>query len=198
MELLCDRIVDRMVTYSLIPLEDKPFYSYELQVLLESIIAHFSIMLLALLCGYFLEVFLFTLSFSLLRMHTGGFHCKTNIGCIIMSIATCTLVVYVCLMAEHHYWIITLMVLGAAIVIFVVGTVNNSKLDLSHDEYVETARASRKWLQVLIIGLVLLRLLNVGSYYISFVEMGFVVCAASMILAKITMKGGGCYEEDRT
>ena len=198
MELLCNRIVDRMAVYDIVSPEDKPFYSYELQVILESIIAHAVILVIALVCGYFIEVLLFTLAFSVLRIHTGGFHCKTNFGCIIMSVMTCLLVVFVCITIVPYNWIITVLTVAAMVVIYIFGTVNNKNLDLSPEEYTATVKASRKWLLTAFVVLVLLRLLSDTSYYISFLEMGFVICASSMILAKTTEKGGPCYEEDRT
>ena len=88
-------VISRMINNGIINEDERAIYAYNLQVIIESIVGHAILLIIATLCGHFLDIFVFLLSFDLLRRSTGGFHCKTNIGCITLSTLVCILVIVV-------------------------------------------------------------------------------------------------------
>lgn len=93
LELASQFLVSRMVNTGVINEEERAIYTYNLQVIIESLVGHAILLIIAALCGHFLDIFIFLLSFDLLRRSSGGFHCKTNTGCIVLSSLVCIITV---------------------------------------------------------------------------------------------------------
>ena len=74
MDQVASKIVARMMMANLISEKDAEEYIYGVQILLEKIISYSIIFLLALILNRLLEVFLFVISFSLIRKYSGGIH----------------------------------------------------------------------------------------------------------------------------
>lgn len=87
MDQVASKIVARMMMANLISEKDAEEYIYGVQILLEKIISYSIIFLLALILNRLLEVFLFVISFSLIRKYSGGIHCKRFETCLIASAA---------------------------------------------------------------------------------------------------------------
>ncbi|MBO7449207.1 MAG: accessory gene regulator B family protein [Clostridiales bacterium] len=89
----CNKIVGRMITNGIISADECAIYSYHIQVMLEAIVGHVIILTAAFILGYFVEVLLFLFSFGVLRGSTSGYHCKTSVGCVLLSSLSCAIVV---------------------------------------------------------------------------------------------------------
>ena len=88
-----NKIVSRMIANDVIGDDERAIYSYHIQVMLESVVGHSIILLIAAMSGHFVEIFLFLLSFGVLRGSTSGYHCKTSVGCFVLSSLACAFVV---------------------------------------------------------------------------------------------------------
>ena len=88
-----NKIVGRMIANDVIGADERAIYSYHIQVMLESVVGHTIIFLCAALTGHFVEIFLFLLSFGVLRGSASGYHCKTSVGCFVLSSLACAFVV---------------------------------------------------------------------------------------------------------
>lgn len=86
MEQVASRIVIKMMRADLIKENESEEYIYGIQVLLEKIISYLIIISIALVLHCCFEVLLFLISFSFLRKHCGGIHCKRFETCLIISI----------------------------------------------------------------------------------------------------------------
>lgn len=75
-----------MLKKNLISSDDVEIYEYGLELLQLKIIHMSFILLIGLCLGYLLEVIVFILSFFTLRANIKGYHAKTRIACIIISI----------------------------------------------------------------------------------------------------------------
>lgn len=89
----CNKIVGRMIANDLISADDCAIYSYHLQIMLETIIVHAILLSVAAITGHFIEIFLFLISFDILRGSANGYHCKTSVGCFLLSSLACASVV---------------------------------------------------------------------------------------------------------
>lgn len=93
MEKLSRGLVNKMVLQSIISREDYDVYVYYLQIKIEKEIFLILLSLLAVLMGCFIEVMVFYLFYSLIRQNSGGFHCKTYLGCLTLSLLTVFLII---------------------------------------------------------------------------------------------------------
>lgn len=93
LEMASRLVISRMIDNGIIREEERAIFIYNLQVILESVVGHALLLVIAAIFGYFFEVLVFLFSFDLLRRSTGGFHCKSNIRCITLSLLICTIVV---------------------------------------------------------------------------------------------------------
>ena len=85
MEQIALRIVSKMLMANLISDNETEMYNYGVQVLLEKVISYAAIFALAMIIHKFLEILLFSVSFSVIRKYSGGIHCKTFKSCLIIS-----------------------------------------------------------------------------------------------------------------
>jgi len=86
MEYLSLFLADRMIKCQVIEEDDKKYYAYSIQLLLEKIVGFLLISVFAVLCKSLIEIVIFLIAFSLIRIHSDGIHCKTSIGCFISSV----------------------------------------------------------------------------------------------------------------
>ena len=86
MEYLSLLLADRMIKCQVIEEDDKKYYAYSIQLLLEKITGILLISGFALVFKSLVEVLIFLITFSLIQIHSDGIHCKTSIGCFISSV----------------------------------------------------------------------------------------------------------------
>lgn len=85
MEQLSACITNRMIDLDIICSDDKDFYCYSVQGLLEKIICLTLIIVSASLFHSLVGVIAFLVVFMLIRRSSDGIHCKTTIGCFLAS-----------------------------------------------------------------------------------------------------------------
>ena len=85
MEKVASEIVTKMMSVDLISEDEAASYRYGVQILIEKIISYVIIFSLAIIFNRFLEVFLFFISFSIIRKYSGGIHCRHFETCLIAS-----------------------------------------------------------------------------------------------------------------
>lgn len=196
LEMASRMVISRMIDNGIISEEERATYIYNLQVILESIVGHAILLVIAAILGHFYEVLVFLFSFDLLRRSTGGFHCKTNIGCITLSVLICTIVVVL----QHYIDASNLYyqsgVILSMIFVFLTGAVNHPDMDWTLDELRVAKRRTRIIIVVLLFLFSVLNFLKIESRYFYFFSMGIVQCAISLGLAKLLKKGGNENETD--
>ena len=98
MERLSMYLSRRMVIHGLISEDDKIFYDYSIQVLLEKAIGIALILSVAAMIHHLLEVAAFLLVFASIRRYSDGIHCRTSLSCfctsVLVSISTVPFVEY--------------------------------------------------------------------------------------------------------
>lgn len=102
MERLSLYLADRMYQNRIINSDDKRFYSYSIQLLLERTIGIFLICFFAALLKNLLEVSLFLVIFALIRRYSDGVHCKTSIGCFVSSVLMSLSTIPICFCILLH------------------------------------------------------------------------------------------------
>ena len=89
MEQLSLYIADRMAVSGVISEEDKEFYCYSVQVLIEKFFGFTLIFAIALYFHILLQVVAFLFAFTMIRRFSDGYHCKTSFGCLCSTMLIC-------------------------------------------------------------------------------------------------------------
>lgn len=185
-----------MMMANLISEKDAEEYIYGVQILLEKIISYSIIFLLALILNRLLEVFLFVLSFSLIRKYSGGIHCKRFETCLIASAAVSISGIALFPLVENRILLYQGGLIMSIIIVIIIGAINNPNIDWSICEYRKAKRLSRLTVLLETSVLLLLMRLHIPLNYRFYISYGIVICALSMLL-EIRKKGGISYEDCR-
>lgn len=186
----CNKIVSRMIANDVISADDCAVYSYHLQVMLEAILCHVILLSMAAITGHFIEIFLFLLSFDILRGSASGYHCKTSVGCFLLSSIVCALVVlmrdlFLRYILQYQGGLIISM-----IIIFLVGAINHPNMGWSDEELSKAKRSSRIKILTVLILLFILDYLGIEKMYLYCFSMGIVQCSISLVIVILGRKGG--------
>jgi len=192
----CNKIVGRMITNGIISADECALYSYHIQVMLEAIVGHVIILTSAFILGYFVEVLLFLFSFGVLRGSTSGYHCKTSVGCVLLSSLSCAIVVGLQNFALSHILYYQGGLIISMIIIILVGAINHPDMEWSDDELKSAQRSARIKVVFLLILLSVLNYLGIEKIYLYYLGMGVVQCSISLVIVKFKRKGGSDDEEE--
>lgn len=188
MEYLSALIADRMCKNEIIREDDLIFYAYSIQLQLEKTIGLILIGIFALVFKAFFEIAVFTAVFVVIRRYSDGFHCKTSIGCFILSVlmALSTIPVTTWLIKYPAFCIAGVLISMA--VILVIGAIHDPNLDLPEDVFIRHKKITR--ILILIAGPVVLCLLFIFSNnrFVYYSALGIIYSALSLLAVKI-MKG---------
>lgn len=196
MEQIALRIVSKMLMANLISDNETEMYNYGVQVLLEKVISYAAIFALAMIIHKFLEILLFSVSFSVIRKYSGGIHCKTFKSCLIISALVSFSGVELLPLIENNLSLYQGGVVMSIVILIIIGSINNPNIDWSEYEYKRARRLSRMTAVLEVSVLLLLLVLHTPIRIRFYISYGIVICAISMLL-EIRKKGGVAYEECR-
>lgn len=195
MEYLSLLLADRMIKCQVIEEDDKKYYAYSIQLLLEKITGILLISGFALIFKSFAEIILFLITFSLIRIHSDGIHCKTSIGCLISSVLVSLSTIPVSSVLMKSPVICQGGVILSMIFIFCIGTIRNPNLDPSEQELSHLKKYSRIFVSIvgsIVITFIFLFPLN---YFVYYSALGVLYNALSLLIAKI--KGEEVVDDDK-
>lgn len=188
MEYLSALIADRMCKNEIIREDDLIFYAYSIQLLLEKTIGLILIGIFALVFKAFFEIAVFTVVFVVIRRYSDGFHCKTSIGCFILSVlmALSTIPVTTWLIKSPAVCIAGVLISMA--VILMIGAIHDPNLDLPEDVFIRHKKITR--ILILVIGpaVICLLFLFSNNRFVYYSALGIIYSALSLLAVKI-LKG---------
>lgn len=175
MEKIAAFLADKMLDEKMISQEDKDWFVYSLQVVIEKIIGYVSILLLAMMFNCFFQTVLFLLVFSGVRQYSGGFHLKHFWSCYLLS----TVPYFIFLLLFQRYKgeftsIAMLLVLLMVVGILCIGAVDNPAIHWNSREQYEKSTSTRIVAVIIYCSLVGLKIAGVEDSYLWF--MGFGIC----------------------
>lgn len=188
-------VITRMITQGILPEEDRAIYAYDLLIIFESILGHLILLSAAAIYDHFTDTLVFLISFDMLRRYAGGFHCKTNIGCISMSLLICFSNVVLRDYIERSYTYYQLLVIISMAFVFGIGAINHPNMGWTQNELISAKKKTRMSIVIFLILLVFASSVGIESKYIYFFSMGIVQCALSLGLALLLKEGGKDNEE---
>lgn len=178
------KITDNMINNGIIQETDVLMYQYSVQLLIEKYIGLSLLVIIAFMLGRTIEFAFFWIFFANVRKYSGGYHCKTFVRCIMTSILTCYLSIYVCGSFVNNSVVMFILWLVSVAVIMIVGTVNNADMNWSKNEYRIIKKRARVNVLIESLAISFFLILGVDHYYIKYMVLGITVGALSIVLAK--------------
>lgn len=178
--------VNAMISHNIIKPEMKQQYEYALEIMIERFITLASMLLISICLGKTVHAIFFLAFFMLLRGHTGGYHAKSFCICYIESIIVFVLLmVYGDRILSYHVLNYTALV-TSFVLIMIVGTVNHPNMNYSDAELRESRKAARYILILETFVILSLKAMEASELCICFMCWGIILCAISIVIAKIT------------
>lgn len=175
MELVVRYLVGRMRQENMISEEDKEWYEYSLQIIIEKIIGFSTILAISVIWNYFLQTVVFLLVFSIIRNYSGGFHFRHFGSCYLFS--TGIYLVFLLLFQKYRIEftpIVMLIVLLFVFGVMCIGAVNNPAAHWNAKEQCEKNSSTRIVAVIIYCSLGGLKIAGVEESYLWF--MGFGIC----------------------
>lgn len=186
MEKIATRLVDRLIMDSYLLQENRDMYIYVFQKKVEQSIGLILLIILALALHVLPETIVFYIPFSMIRRHTGGFHCDTCLGCLCSSIGIYLIFVFwVYPVWMVHIWVMFGMLIFSVLIIILIGATNHPNMAWNKEEYMASKRKSRMntllWFGILFV----LYIAGMPISYIAFLSFAIVLPAILLVIAKI-------------
>lgn len=190
-----NKLCQQLAAEGLIKSDDISIRAYNLQVFIERTIAFVLIFTVAAVLGYLLEVVIFVISFASIRSYSGGYHCKTFLGCLGVSVATIIASVPMAYFLERYHVVYFSLLMLSALFIIVVGSLGDPEAGFS-DEINARVKRFGRLLCMLMTALALLTYIIKSTESLSFyIGIGVIQVGFYLIIAKIQFKGGFHNEE---
>lgn len=179
-------LINSLCSDGLIEEKDKEIYHYSIQVLIEKIIGFSVIIILSIRWGMLLETILFLLCFSGIRKHTGGYHAKSFMGCLIISIGIyITYVKFIFQKLSSNIDTNMILLVIATMLILAIGAVNHPNMDWSKKEHSDSKMISRITVVIEVTCIIVFYFLGMEERYILFMSFGVILSAFLLVLGKI-------------
>jgi len=170
-------------------------YAYAIETLLVKAIGWIVLLSVAFIIGWFKELFCYLLFFSAVRAYGGGFHTKSLMGCLILSVAS----LFIPIMLYKTIYPFLGNCQGGLIVLIIfdilVGSVNNEYIDWDQKELIKAKRNNRIIVCAEVAILLISYLIHIDSVYIVFMSLGLTAASLSMLVELIIQKGGRNHEK---
>lgn len=184
------KVCIEMVRADVIDKREYFIYKYNLQLIIERAITLLPIIVASIVMHRIIEMTVFLIAFALLRKYSGGYHCKSFIGCFVMSNISCLATIPIASLLENNYMVFLVLEILAAFIAIYIGSINNQYIDWTQDEFVKAKRLNR-----IICLIVLLCSLTIGVFYFLrtysvYIGIGLIQTSISLMLYKIIKEGG--------
>lgn len=171
-----------LLNHQLISVDDLDYATYYFENLYLRINSWVITIVISLITHSFPGVVLFYFFYSRIRMYAGGFHCKTQSGCPLLSVITLLLVVVLKDMTIDIVNVGVLLI--SSLIVLFIGTVNHTNLALDECELSVCKRKARLFTILELSIIILVIQLRVSSQLIFYMAAGLPINAISMIVSK--------------
>ena len=164
---IADELSLCLVINKIIPIEKRKYYIYGIELILCDLLIFLMIAVVAFITRKVLLSTIFTISFCLLRSYTGGYHCKSYIGCYIATMTNYfLLLIFNTLLSQYKVSAVWIMLIITTPIIWKFSPIKNNNISFDEKEKNKYKKISRK-LVVLVIFLCAI------SYFLLLHEIAF-------------------------
>lgn len=191
------KLVDRMIQNNVIDCSKREEYLYTVQILIEKYIGFFLIYFIAFFFGTVRETTLFLLPYITIRKYSGGFHCKTETGCLFLSqiFVVVSVLVEVPILLKHIFITKVLFIIMIGF-IFIVGSINHPNLNWTKIEFKRSKKLSIRTTGLWAVLLVILRFIGISYEVLVYFITGIINVSFLMMIAKILKQEVKKYDEE--
>lgn len=180
-------VVNTLIDFNIITPCMRQYYEYVIEIMAERLLSLASMFVIAIALGKIVPALLFLGFFLVLRRHTGGYHANSFILCYVESLAIFTVIMILGDRIAYSYPILVVSTLGISFVLILfVGTINHPKINFSVSELRESKKSSRYVLILELFIILSLNAIGASERCLSFMSWGIILCAISIVAAKIT------------
>ncbi|MGB8455943.1 MAG: accessory gene regulator B family protein [Anaerocolumna sp.] len=131
-------------------LANEETYIYGFEIIISKILTCTILLCIGFLFNFFIEMLVFVTFMMFLRGQTGGFHMKTNYGCILCSIIISSLCVFIADNVNHQFALILIsaILFLSSLYVIIYSPVNHPNLHLSKKEEQKCKIFSKKFLAI--------------------------------------------------
>lgn len=181
---LTARITDYLVDGKNIPDSEREIIRYGVEGILNNLLGIFIALTVGIFCDCVFESFIFWIFFWILRKHAGGFHAKTKIRCLIMSVVLLFIAFEFLLKAGWTINVYTwIMAIGSGC-IFYLAPVETHNKQLDEEEFRVYRKRTRMILSIQLI-LYVLSLILGGEQLCRILAVNVVVISFSLVLGRL-------------
>lgn len=132
---ISEEISLRLVTYKIISIENRKYYTYGIELVLNNFIIFLSIVLIGVLTKKILISLIYVVTYCSIRNYVGGYHCKTHLKCYCTTISLYLLMLFLNYYLSNSRLIISYSLILIAIpVIYIFTPVDYGKDSITEDE----------------------------------------------------------------
>ncbi|MEG1509803.1 MAG: accessory gene regulator B family protein, partial [Clostridia bacterium] len=147
--------------------DDRAVYDYCFEIMLSTLLNLFALIIIGICTKRYLETFLFSVGFMLLRGSAGGFHASTHIGCFfsLMLFYGIMLIMLEFVPKTVLFYISLCFCAIAGIIILVLAPVDSKNKPLTKDEIKKQRKKSIIYFIVLLLITVILLIFDASRIY---------------------------------
>lgn len=186
-----------MVANKIIPIEDRRYYIYGIELVLNNVLICLFIAAIAIITKTILISIIFSLSFCMLRAYTGGYHSKTYLRCFCISVINYIVMLILNETLEYKF-ILSCVFLGISVPLIIkFAPVEHKNKPLSIEQKKRYKRISILILSLITAGFI-------ATCFFSKLDISFAISWATfgvfilLFFPKIHLNGGKKYENTVT
>jgi accessory gene regulator B len=145
MQRISDKLTNFLIKKNIVRNDDREIYIYGLLAMFSTVINFFLILFIGLVAGLLFETLIYLFGFALLRCYCGGYHAKTQLGCVLSftAIYALSMAAYYFLPAEYNR-LFSMISAGACLIfIFIFAPIEHKNRSFEGNEYKKFRLVSR-------------------------------------------------------
>lgn len=128
LKMLAEEISLQLVISKIISIDNRSYYTYGIEIVLENIITFLSILIVAILTNSLLISIVYIIVYCPIRSYVGGYHCKKFYQCYLTSLTLFILLIYFNYNFSYYKGLISIILLViSSFTIFIFAPINYSK-----------------------------------------------------------------------
>lgn len=187
-KMMISNLCSKIAQFAEVSSEQEEVFEYIVKCFVEKAVVFITILLYGYLRNDVLQVLVFYIICMLIRKHSGGLHMNTFYKCYIGS------VLLVIGMTELNnmfnikgcFWLVFIINLICAVIVMVIGCVNNPELDLTTEELKYNKEQTRQTILIIEFIIMISYILTVKKIYIALCCEAVICCAVLLVIAKLT------------
>lgn len=185
LEKLSDKITDIFIGNDIVSYGEINDFQYGIQIILLLFIDIICLIIVGSVTGHLLEITIFSLGFSPLKINAGGYHAKTPQGCILTYLSVMYLSLFSVKLFYSSVFFSILLVIGLIISFFVLykyAPAESINKKLTQKVKIHNRKCTFKLFTLDIFIIIIAMLLKVDIYHIYLFAIGIIIQSVSLLI----------------